>query len=96
MEKENYDAVQCNTPIGGVLGRICTHEAKVPYVIYQVHGFHFWKGAPLKNWMLYYPRGKILACWTDILVTINQEDYERAKGGIFEKEENLFCIRVLE
>lgn len=74
-----YDVVHCNTPIGGVLGRICAHEVQMPTVIYQAHGFHFWKGAPAKNWLMYYPVEKALAHWTDILITINQEDYERAK-----------------
>lgn len=79
MKKERYDVVHCNTPIGGVLGRICAKKAKVPYVIYQAHGFHFWKGAPAKNWLLYYPVERFLAHYTDMLITINHEDYERAK-----------------
>lgn len=79
MKKERYDVVHCNTPIGGVLGRICAKKANVPYVIYQAHGFHFWKGAPAKNWLLYYPVECFLAHYTDMLITINNEDYERAK-----------------
>lgn len=87
MNREKYDVVHCNTPIGGVLGRICAKEAGIPYVIYQAHGFHFWTGAPLKNWICYYPVERILAHYTDILITINNEDYMRAqkfhlkKGG---------------
>lgn len=79
MMREKYDVVHCNTPIGGVLGRICAKEAKVPYVIYQAHGFHFWKGAPLKNWICYYPVERMLAHYTDLLITINNEDYARAQ-----------------
>ena len=79
MEKEKFDAVHCNTPIGGVIGRICAKKANIPYVIYQAHGFHFWKGAPLKNWLFYYPVERYLARYTDVLVTINHEDYQRAK-----------------
>lgn len=41
MKREKYDVVHCNTPIGGVLGRICANKAKIPYVIYEAHGFHF-------------------------------------------------------
>lgn len=87
MNREKYDVVHCNTPIGGVLGRICAKEAGIPYVIYQAHGFHFWTGAPIKNWICYYPVERILAHYTDILITINDEDYMRAqkfhlkKGG---------------
>lgn len=79
MISNQYDFVHCNTPIGGVLGRICAKEAKVPYVIYQAHGFHFWKGAPIKNWLCYYPVERILAHFTDLLLTINEEDYEVAQ-----------------
>ncbi|MDD5867384.1 MAG: glycosyltransferase family 4 protein [Lachnospiraceae bacterium] len=83
-----YDVIHCNTPTGGVLGRLCAHEinkeriknGKKPiYVIYQAHGFHFWKGAPKKNWLIFYPVEKFLAHWTDMLITINQEDYQVAK-----------------
>lgn len=79
MIEKRFDAVHCNTPIGGVLGRLCAQRAKIPYVIYQAHGFHFWRGAPLKNWMLYYPIERLLARHTDLLITINQEDYQRAR-----------------
>ena len=55
MEKEKYDIVHCNTPSGGMVGRIAAAQMKIPKVIYMAHGFHFWKGAPLKNWCFYYP-----------------------------------------
>lgn len=48
-------------------------------VIYTVHGFHFYRGAPLVNWLLYYPAERWLARYTDVLITINREDYARAK-----------------
>lgn len=78
MQKEQFDIVHCNTPIGGMLGRICAHKVGTPYVIYQAHGFHFWDGAPLKNWMFYYPFEKWMARYTDTLITINKEDYNRS------------------
>lgn len=34
----------------------------------------------MKNWLIYYPIERLLAHWTDILVTINKEDYQRAKS----------------
>ena len=48
-------------------------------MIYQAHGFHFYKGAPLKNWLLYYPIEKWLARYTDALITINREDHKLAQ-----------------
>ncbi len=80
INKEKIDAIHCNTPIGGLLGRIAGKKCKVKKVIYQAHGFHFYKGAPKLNWLLYYPVEKWLARYTDALITINQEDYELAKN----------------
>lgn len=79
MEKEKFDIVHCNTPVGGLLGRLCANKAHIPYVIYQAHGFHFWKGAPVKNWMFYYLVERHMAKYADVLITINQEDYHRAE-----------------
>ena len=69
--------------MGGVLGRFAAKKLRGKNdikVIYTAHGFHFYKGAPLFNWLIYYPIEKYLAKMTDIIVTINEEDYERAKG----------------
>lgn len=80
VEKEKFDVIHCNTPIGGVVGRLLGKTCKVPTVIYQAHGFHFYKGAPALNWLIYYPIEKWLAHKTDALITINQEDYQRAQA----------------
>lgn len=85
MAKEKYDIVHCNTPSGGMVGRIAAAQAKIPKVIYMAHGFHFWKGAPLKNWLLYYPAERILARFTDRLITINEEDYACAQRFHYKK-----------
>lgn len=79
VETEKYDVIHCNTPIGGVLGRLVGKKCKVSKVIYEAHGFHFYKGAPKKNWLIYYPIEKWLARYTDALITMNQEDNEIAK-----------------
>ena len=79
LTSECFDIIHCNTPVGGLIGRICAKKAKVPKVIYQAHGFHFWNGAPLINWIVFYPVERLLAHKTDVLITINKEDYERAK-----------------
>lgn len=79
IRDENIDYIHCNTPVGGLLGRLVGKKCKVKRVIYQVHGFHFYKGAPIKNWILYYPIERWLAYYTDAIITINYEDFERAK-----------------
>jgi len=73
--------IHCHSPIGGVLARLVSHYRKLK-VIYTVHGFHFYQGAPVKNWMLFYPIEKLLAYWTDSLITVNQEDYWLAKKNL--------------
>lgn len=82
LRENRYDILHCHTPMGGVLGRLAARklwkEHKIK-VIYTVHGFHFYRGAPILNWLLYYPMEKWLSRCTDVIVTINEEDYERAK-----------------
>lgn len=75
--REEYSFIHCHTPIASVISRIIAHRENVK-VIYTAHGFHFYKGAPLKNWLLFYPVERFLAKWTDVLITINREDYEIA------------------
>lgn len=79
MKKEKFDIIHCNTPVGGVYGRLAAKICGIRKVIYQVHGFHFYKGASKLNWLVYYPIEKILAHLTDALVTINFEDYNMSK-----------------
>ena len=71
--------IHCNTPVGGMLGRLAGKSCGVKRVIYQAHGFHFYKGAPLINKILYYPTEKILAHMTDAIITINRDDYDLAE-----------------
>lgn len=78
VKNHKYRFIHCQSPIGGVAGRIIGKEAGVK-VIYTAHGFHFYKGGPLKNWIFYYPIEKYLSRYTDTLITVNREDFERAK-----------------
>lgn len=80
LSRENYDVLHCHTPVGGAIARLAsaTCSNKHMKVIYTVHGFHFFHGAPLKNWLIYYPVERILARLTDMLITINEEDYKIA------------------
>ncbi len=78
IRQENFDLVHCHTPVGGAIGRLAAF-GKVSKIIYTAHGFHFYTGAPNINWLIYYPIEKWLARKTDLLITINQEDYQRAK-----------------
>lgn len=79
MKSENFDAVHCHSPMGGVLARLAAKSIGISPVIYTAHGFHFYDGAPIMNWLVYYNIEKYLSKYTDAIVTINQEDFERAK-----------------
>ena len=79
----NYDIVHCHTPNASVITRlVCRNFRKKNglKVFYTAHGFHFYKGAPKLNWMIFYPIEKICSYFTDKLITINMEDYELAKN----------------
>ncbi len=85
IKKHNYSFIHCHTPMGGVLGRLVGHNTKTK-VIYTAHGFHFFTGAPKPYWMVYYPVEKFFGRWTDVLITINQEDDKRARRKIKAKK----------
>lgn len=92
ITREKIDLVHCHNPLGGVVGRLAAGcGKKKPVVIYTAHGFHFYEGAPKRNWLLYYTAERILARLTDVLITINEEDYKNAckfrlrKGGRVER-----------
>lgn len=79
IRKEQISLVHCHNPMGGVVGRLAAKASgREPYVVYTAHGFHFYEGAPKKNWLLYYTAERFLAAFTDRIITINREDYERA------------------
>lgn len=79
LKSDSYSFVHCHSPIGGVVTRIACKNINTK-VIYTAHGFHFYKGAPILNWFLYYPIEKYFSKYTDILITINKSDYKFAKN----------------
>lgn len=103
-----YDFLHCHSPVGGVIGRLVGHKTRTK-VIYTAHGFHFYKGAPIINWLIYYPIENLLSWFTDVLITINKEDYKLGEkfhadrilyipgiGIDFAKLHNLHEIKILE
>ena len=78
IKQKKYVFIHCHNPIGSVIGRLAAHITKTP-IIYTAHGFHFFKGANIVNWLLYYPVEKFLSRWTDALILINKEDFCLAK-----------------
>lgn len=87
MKEHGYAMVHCHSPIGGAVCRLAAmpFRKKGMKVLYTAHGFHFFRGAPLVNWLIYYPIEWCLAHVTDILLTINREDHARAQRCIHAK-----------
>ena len=81
MDAENYALMHFHSPIGAAIGRYAARKSreKGSKIIYTAHGFHFHKGAPLFNWLSFYPIERYLSHVTDTLITINTEDYKRAQ-----------------
>ncbi len=91
LKVEKFDIIHCHTPMGSVVARLAAKEARKngTRVIYTAHGYHFYKSAPLINWLLYYPVEKWLAKYTDTQITITQEDFDLAKKKFKIKDLNL-------
>lgn len=82
IKQEQFRLIHCHTPMGSIVTRLASIKARKEYgtkVIYTAHGFHFFKGAPIRNWLMFYPIEKIMSKFTDCIITINQEDYNLAK-----------------
>ena len=88
IDENGYSLIHSHSPIGGFLSRIAARDARRrgTRVIYTAHGFHFFKGAPLMNWLIFYPIEKICSRWTDVLVTITCEDYLLAQKKMYAKK----------
>lgn len=75
IKEKHFDTIYCHEPVGGAMGRLAGKSCKCK-VIYIAHGFHFYQGAPFVNRIVYYSVEKFLSRYTDVLVTINDEDYQ--------------------
>ncbi|MDO4453083.1 MAG: glycosyltransferase family 4 protein [Eubacteriales bacterium] len=96
MEKEHYDVIHCNTPMGGIVTRLAARKTRKSgtKVYYTAHGFHFYKGAPKKNWIVFYPIEKIFSRMTDKLITITREDDQLASRKFHCKVERIHGVGV--
>lgn len=94
IRRYDIQAIHCHTPVGGLLGRLagelCREQGLV--VMYTAHGFHFYKGAPAMNQLVYYQVEKQLARYTDILIVINEEDYRSARKFRLKRGGHLYKI----
>lgn len=96
IDSGHYDIIWTNEPVMGVVTRLAARDArkKGTKVLYMVHGFHFFKGAPAVNWMIYYPIEKLMASKADVICTINREDYARAQKMRVQRVEYIHGIGI--
>lgn len=80
IDAGHFDLIWTNEPVMGVVTRLASQKARKSgtKVLYMVHGFHFFDGAPKANWLLFYPVEKAMASKADVIATVNHEDYRRA------------------
>lgn len=92
----HYDLIWTNEPVMGVVTRLAAQEARKSgtKVLYMVHGFHFYKGAPLINWLIYYPIEKMMAPKADCICTINKEDFARAQKMKVQRVEYIHGVGI--
>lgn len=96
LDLEHYDVVHCNTPMGGIVTRLAARKTRKrgTKVFYTAHGFHFYKGAPKKNWIVFYPIEKLFSRLTDKLITITDEDYNLSSKKFHCKTEKIHGVGV--
>ena len=96
IEANQFALVHGHTPMGGVLARTASVAARKngTKVLYTAHGFHFYKGSPLANWLLYYPVEKYLASYADGIITINHEDYRLLSDKNFQVKDKFYINGV--
>lgn len=83
--ENNYDLIHCHTPASSFITRLAAIKSrkKGSIVIYTAHGFHFFRGAKLINWLIYFPVEVIMSFFTDAIITMNEEDYTLLRSKWF-------------
>ena len=71
-----------------MLTRLAARDArsKGTKVLYTAHGFHFYNGAPISRWLIYYTAEYILSKFTDAIITINKEDFDYVNNKMLHKD----------
>lgn len=79
IDREDYTLIHCHTPVASVITKLAAKDARAKgtKVLYTAHGFHFFTGAPILNWLTYYPVEIFTSGYADAIITINGEDYNR-------------------
>lgn len=81
VQDGQYDIVHIHTPVAAWITRFALRNLRGdggPKIVYTAHGFHFHShGNPVAN-LVYRTMERLAARWTDLLITINDEDFAAA------------------
>lgn len=79
IKSENYEKISSNTTLGGLIVRFSVlFLKKRPRIYHIVHGYHFNIHYRLRKYIYIIPE-KIAALVSDVVMVMNQEDYQIAK-----------------
>ncbi|MGL5066391.1 MAG: glycosyltransferase family 4 protein [Sarcina sp.] len=79
QKKNHYDIIHVHTPIVSFYTRVLKLFFKDIKMIYTAHGYHFFKGSSKLSWLVFYNAEKFMSKYTDVLININDEDFEASK-----------------
>ena len=79
IQQGKIDVVDCHNAVVGVFARLAASKCKLNKVVYTPHSFFFYEGCPAKNKLIYKNVETYMARKTDLLVSINKEDYAASK-----------------
>lgn len=82
VAEQGYDIVHTHDPVAAFVTRLAlrgVRRRRGVTVVYTAHGFHFYRGAPPIDNLLYGTVETIASRWTDELVVMNREDLEAAR-----------------
>ncbi|WML59309.1 glycosyltransferase family 4 protein [Neobacillus sp. PS2-9] len=92
ISTEGYKLVHVHAPVASLITRWACKNMSEVTMLYTAHGFHFFKGAPKINWVIYYSLEKIAAKWTDGIITMNDEDFSSAKKLKLRKRNSVYKV----
>lgn len=92
FKTQHFDLIHVHTPVAAFLARYLAKATGQGPVLYTAHGFHFYRGAPRRNWLIYHSAERVAARWTDGLIVMNSEDHENARRLGFKSGKNLFYV----
>lgn len=92
VKEKSINFIHCNTPIGGFIGRVVGHKLNTKTIIYTAHGFHFFKGNSIVKNIIFKNIEKKLAKKTDVIITMNEEDFVAAKKFKLRKDGKVYKI----